>query len=299
MHASESHPPAEYFVANHDRFIGLLDLASELVLRYDPVVTVLAEAAAQPSISIWGQDLQEYDPQTPDGAEAAVRAHEARHRLAGFISQVGLRLLHGESANDETAVSSDQARSIVAVMNASGRTYASLAFEYRETGQQLTVETMTMHGETAPLARGLAFQIDDDVLSRSVSVGYLEQPPLTVVSPLWVEQAVEPARDNETQRMAEFFLEEHGDLAGFAAMLEVFRRELQGRSSNELLASLYEQYQDEAARAELAVFVTVLQRRALEARQQRSLVADNPELTRPSSAELDEYAQLFRSLLGT
>jgi len=305
MHSPESYPPAEYFAANHDRFVGLLDLSSELVLRYDPVVTVMAEATRLPSISVWGQELEEYDPASPDGADAVARAHEARQRLSDFTSRVSLRLLAGEvasrapgSAEGAGVATSDQARRVAAAVHASERTYASLAFEGPEAGQQVTVEAMTMHGKSAPLARGLVLYVDDGLLARNVTVGHLEQPPVAVEPPSWVIQAVGPTRDDETQRMAEFFLQERNDLAGFAALLELFRRELQGQSSEELLTDVYERYENAAMRTQLTGFVSVMRQRAWSARRQRGLLRQNPELARPSSAELDEYTQLFRSLLG-
>ena len=303
MTSKEPHPQAEYLSANHDQLIGLLDLSNELLLRHPPIVTVMVEATRLPSISVWGQELESYDPETPVGVTAISRAQEARRRLSDFSTQVALRLLASDAdALEEKAATgpaaSSQQRRLAAAVNASGRTFASMAFEQPETQQLITIETVTMHGEAAPLARGLVLHIDDEQLSRNVHIGHLEQPPIPVEPALWVSQSMGPIRDSEVQQMAEFFLRDYHDNDGYDTVLVVFQQGLRARPVEGLLADLYSRYTDPEERARVEGFVAIMQRRAAAAREQLGLMLYNPELTRPSESELDDYTQLFRSLLG-
>jgi hypothetical protein len=310
MHAKEPHPQVEYLAVNHDQLVGLIDQSAELLLRHEPVVSMMAEVAQLPSTTVWGHDLYDYDPNTSEGQKAVIIAQNAGRRVVDFSSQVTLRLLASEADSRgvdpagrdaiREMVTSDQARKVMAVVNDSGRTFAQLAFKNPETGQSITVETVTLHGVVAPLARGLVLQIDDELLTRNLLVGHIEDSPIPVDPPLWIAQTVSPIYDATMEQMAEFFLQERDDKEGYAAVMVVFQQGLRGRSSEAVLADLRARYavSDPAALSQVEEFVDVMRQRAVAAREQTGLMLHNPELTRPSSQELDEYTQLLHSLLG-
>jgi hypothetical protein len=308
MHAEEPRPQAEYLSTNHDQLVGLIELSHELLLRHEPILSVMVETNQLPSITVWGRELGSYDPSSLKGADAIMRAQEARQKLSDFSSQVTLRLIASDADRrgvdaeapgaPRAMLSSDEARVIAAAVNNSGRTLASLGFVRSEAGQEIALDTITIHGEEAPLAHALTLTVDDGLLIRNMLLGYIERAPVAVDPPLWVVQSMGPSSDSDLRRITDFFLNERSDTVGYAAVMQVFQRVLRGQPADDLLLGLFGRYVGIEERQQLQEFVWIMQGRAESIREQRQFIMQNPELARPSPEELTEYTQLLRSLLG-